>query len=65
MFCGEQLRNDLEALVSPGEVFFPCSAFLGNFSLCQDQLSGDASDLGGALLCSSRAGSVYLFITMC
>ena len=29
------------------------------FSLCQDRLSGNASKLGTALLCSSRVGSLY------
>ena len=43
-------------------LFFSCSAFLRDFSLCQDRLSGDASDLGAALLCSSRAGSVYVAV---
>ena len=32
------------------------------FSLCQDRLSGDAFELGAALLCSSRAGSVYVAV---
>ena len=27
-------------------IFFPCSALLRDFSLCQDRLSGDASELG-------------------
>ena len=42
--------------------FFPCSVFLPDFSLCQDRLSGDASELGAALLCISRAGSVYVAV---
>ena len=44
-------------------VFPPCSAFLWDFSLCQDRLSGDASELGTALLCNSRAGSVYVAVS--
>ena len=43
--------------------FFPCSAFLRDFSLCQDQLSSDASELGTALLCSSRADFVYVAVS--
>ena len=43
--------------------FFPCSAFLWDFSISQDRLSGDASKLGSALLCSSRAGSVYVAVS--
>ena len=39
-------------------LFFSCSTFLRDFSLCQDRLSSDASELGMALLCSSRAGSI-------
>ena len=44
-------------------LFFPCSAFLRDLSLCQVRLSGDASELGTALLCSSRAGSVYVAVS--
>ena len=44
--------------------FFPSSAFLRDFSVCQDRLSGDVSELGMALLCSSRgAGSVYVAVS--
>ena len=43
--------------------FFSLFAFLWDFSLCQDRLSGDASELGTALLCSSRAGSVYVAVS--
>ena len=35
----------------------------GIFSLCQDGLSSDASELGAALLSSSRAGSVYVAVS--
>ena len=42
---------------------FPCSNFLRDFYLCQDRLSCDTSELGMALLCSSRAGSVYVAVS--
>ena len=38
------------------ELFF-CSAFLRDFSLWLDRLSGEALDTLRTLLCSSRAGS--------
>ena len=49
--------------MSPSFFFFSFSAFLQDFSLCQDRLSGDASELGTALLCSSRAGYVYVAVS--
>ena len=53
----------------PQRSCFLLSAFLRNFFLCRDWLSGNVPPtLGAALLCSSRAGSdlgLYPFIAMC
>ena len=43
--------------------FFPVPPSSGIFSLCQDWLSSDASELGTALLCSSKASSVYVAVS--
>ena len=44
---------------SAWKYFFFYSTFLPDFSLCQDRLSHDASELGKALLCSSSGMWLY------
>ena len=61
VFVSEGKVKEAIYFFAGGGAFFSCSA-LRDFSLCQDQLRGDASELGAALLCSSRAGSVYVAV---
>ena len=61
--CFLHVLKDFDAKMKKNEakkgIFFPVPHSSEIFSLCQDRLSGNASKLGTALLCSSRVGSLY------